>query len=64
MENVLDLESLDTNSLKLLLKDAMDKTAGSNMADIFHGFSDDPFNKYFASRRPDITTKQNRRTMG
>ena len=25
MENVLDLESLDTNSLKLLLKDAMDK---------------------------------------
>lgn len=49
---------------ELEFKDAMDKTAGSNMADIFHGFSDDPFNKYFASRRPDITTKQNRRTMG
>lgn len=49
---------------ELEFKDAMDKTAGSNMADIFHGYSDDPFNKYFASKRPDIITKQNRRTMG
>tara|TARA_Y100001963_G_C6793349_1_gene456988 strand:- start:6056 stop:11392 length:5337 start_codon:yes stop_codon:yes gene_type:complete len=49
---------------ELEFQDAMDKTAGSNMADIFHGFSDDPFNKYFASRRPDIQGKQNRRTFG
>ncbi len=49
---------------ELEFKDAMDKTAGSNIADIFHGYSDDPSNKYFASRRTDIMIKQNRRTFG
>ena len=68
-ESVAQNESMIQEAASILrdeleFQDAMDKTAGSNMADIFHGYSDDPFNKYFASRRPDIITKQNRRTMG
>ena len=49
---------------ELEFKDAMDKTAGGSIPDIFKGVSDDPFNKYFASRRINNQVKKNRRTFG
>lgn len=58
------MEAASIFRTQLEFDDAMQRTAGGAIADIFKGASDNPFDPYFASRPYNNMAKRNRRNLG
>ena len=58
------METASIFRTQLEFDDAMQRTAGGAISDIFKGASDNPFDPYFASRPYVNMAKRNRRTLG